>query len=114
MIYKSLYSRNGILTISVIRSANSAMYSFRSQVGNGSSSHDLTGDSLIIFRSYALIDSRKVFSGTPEEEKTLSLNHLYVYLSTIIRSLCSIFCCRSINWEDIVSTIPHHIPSQSE
>ena len=49
MIWES-DSRNDILTISVIRGTNSAMHSFRSQVGNGSSSQDLTGDSLIIFR----------------------------------------------------------------
>ena len=38
-------SRNDILTISVIRGTNSAMHSFRSQVGKGFSSQDLTGDS---------------------------------------------------------------------
>ena len=41
-------SRNDILTMSVIVGINSAMHFFRSQVGNGSSSHDLAGDSLII------------------------------------------------------------------
>ena len=44
-----IYSRNDMLTISVIRGTNSALHSFISQVGKGSSSHDLTGDSLIIF-----------------------------------------------------------------
>ena len=43
-------SRNDMLTMSVIVGTNSAMHSFRSQVGNGSSSHDFAGDSLIIFR----------------------------------------------------------------
>ena len=38
-----------MLTISVIRGTNSALHSFRSQVGKGFSSHDLTGDSLIIY-----------------------------------------------------------------
>ena len=38
-------SPNDIFTISVIRGTNSAMHSFRSQVGNGSSSQDLTSDS---------------------------------------------------------------------
>ena len=38
-------SRNDMLTISVIRGTNSALHSFRSQVGKGSSSHDFTGDS---------------------------------------------------------------------
>ena len=35
-------SRNDMLTISVIRGTNSPLHSFRSQVGKGSSSHDLT------------------------------------------------------------------------
>ena len=43
-------SRNDMLTMAVIVRTNSAMHSFRSQVGNGSSSHDLAGDSLMIFR----------------------------------------------------------------
>ena len=42
--------RNDMLTISVIRGTNSALHSFRRQVGKGSRSHDLTGDSLIIFQ----------------------------------------------------------------
>ena len=37
--------RNDMLIMSVIVGTNSAMHSFRSQVGNGSSSHDLAGDS---------------------------------------------------------------------
>ena len=37
-----------MLTISVIRGTNSALHSFRSHVGKGSSSHDLTGDSYIV------------------------------------------------------------------
>ena len=55
-------SRNNILTISVIRGTNSAMHSFRSQVGNGSSSQDLTGESLIIFRISALVASIEYLS----------------------------------------------------
>ena len=39
-------SRNDMLTMSVIVGTNSAMHSFRSQVGNGSSLHDFAGDSL--------------------------------------------------------------------
>ena len=34
-----IFSRNGILTISVIGGTNTAMHSFRSQVCNGSSSY---------------------------------------------------------------------------
>ena len=56
-------SRKDMLTISVIWGTNSALHSFRSQVGKGSSSHDLTGDSLIIFHIYASVASIKVFSG---------------------------------------------------
>ena len=40
-------SRNDMLTMSVIVGTNSAMHSFRRQVGNGSSSHDFAGDSLM-------------------------------------------------------------------
>ena len=61
-------SRNDVLTISVIRRTNSAMHSFRSQVGKGSSSHNLTGDSLIIFHISASVVSIQVFSGTPEKQ----------------------------------------------
>ena len=43
-------SRNDMLTMSVTVGTNSAMHSFRSQVGYGSSSHDFAGDSLMIFR----------------------------------------------------------------
>ena len=60
-------SRNDILTISVIRGTNSAMHYFQSQVGNGSSSQDLTGDILIIFRISASVASLNVCSGTPEK-----------------------------------------------
>ena len=42
-------SRNVIFTMLAIVGTNSAMHSFSSLVGNGSSSHDLAGDSLIIF-----------------------------------------------------------------
>ena len=78
-----------MLTISVIWGSNSAMHSFRSQVGKGSSSNDLKGDSLIILHitvSVASIDisRHQVYSGTPE--KRLSPNHLYVYLSILFRS----------------------------
>ena len=61
-------SRSDMLTISVIRGIYSALHSFRSQVGKGSSSHDLTGDSLIIFHISASVASIKVFSGTPEKQ----------------------------------------------
>ena len=61
-------SRNDMLTISVIWGTNSALHSFRSQVAKGSSSHYLTGDSLIIFHISASVASIKVFSGTPEKQ----------------------------------------------
>ena len=61
-------SPNDMLTISVIRGTKSAMHSFRSQVCKGSSSHDLTGDSLIIFLISGSVASIKVFSGTPEKQ----------------------------------------------
>ena len=57
-----------MLTISVIIGTNSALYSFRSQVGKGSSSHDLTGDSLIIFYISASVASIMVFCGTQEKQ----------------------------------------------
>ena len=60
-------SRN-MLTMSVIVGTNSAMHSFRSQVGNGSSSHDFAGDSLMIFRISVSVASIKVVSGVPEKE----------------------------------------------
>ena len=47
---------------------NSAMHPFRSQVGNGSSSHELADDSLIIFRISTSVASIKVGSGVPEKE----------------------------------------------
>ena len=40
----------------------------RRNVGKGSSSHDLTGDSLIIFHISVSVASIKVFSGTPEKQ----------------------------------------------
>ena len=61
-------SHNDMLTISMIRGTNSALHSFRSQVGKGSSSHDLTGDSLIIFHISASVAFIKVFSRTPEKQ----------------------------------------------
>ena len=64
-------SRNDMLTISVIWGTNSALHSFRCQVGKGSGSHDLTGDSLIIFHISASVASIKVFSGTPEKQFVL-------------------------------------------
>ena len=67
--------------MSVIVGTHSAMHSFRSQVGNGSSSHDLTGDSLMIVRISASVVSMKVVSGVPE--KKLSHNHIYVHLATL-------------------------------
>ena len=82
-------SHNDMLTISVIRGTNSALHSFRSQVGKGPSSHDLTGNSLIIFHNSASVASIKVFSGTPEK-LSLSPNLLYVYLSNLVRFLCNI------------------------
>ena len=69
-------SRNDMLTLSVIRGTNSALYSFRSQVG--SSSHDLTGDSLIIFHISASVASIKAFSGTPKKKFVTELS---VYVS---------------------------------
>ena len=57
-----------MLTIPVIRGTNSALHSFRSHVGKVSSSHDLTGDSLIIFYISASVASIKVISGTPEKQ----------------------------------------------
>ena len=61
-------SRNDILTMSVIVGTNSAMHSFRSQVGNGSRSHDLAGVSLMIFSISISVASIKVVSGVPEKE----------------------------------------------
>ena len=58
-------SCNNILTMSV-------MHCFRSHVGNGSSSHDLAGDGVLIFRISNLIQwhpSIKVVSGVPERKK---------------------------------------------
>ena len=61
-------SRNGMLTMSVIVGTNSAINSFRSQAGNGSSSHDYAGDSLLIFHISTSVASIKVVSGVPEKE----------------------------------------------
>ena len=69
-------SRNDMLTMSVIVGTNSAMHSFRSQVGNGSSSHDFAGDSLMIFRISISVASIKVDSGVPENEVVIE-PHLY-------------------------------------
>ena len=69
-------SRNDMLTMSVIVGTNSAMHSFRSQVGNGSSSHDFAGDSLMIFRISISVASIKVVSGVPEKEVVIE-PHLY-------------------------------------
>ena len=62
-------SRNDMLTISVIVGTNSAMHSFRNQVGNGSSSHNLAGESLIIFRISISVAYMKVVSGVPENAR---------------------------------------------
>ena len=59
-------SRNDMLTMSVIVGTNSAMYAFRSQVGNGPSSHEFAGDSLMIFRISTSVASIKVVSGVIE------------------------------------------------
>ena len=69
-------SRNDMLTMSVIVGTNSAIHSFRSQVGNGSSSHDFAGDSLMIFRISISVASIKVDSGVPENEVVME-PHLY-------------------------------------
>ena len=52
------------------------MNSFRCQVGNRSSSHDLAGDSLMIFRISISVASIKVVSGVPEKEFVIE-PHLY-------------------------------------
>ena len=62
-------SHNDMLTMSVIVGTNSAMHSFRSQVGNKSSSHDFAGDSLMIFRISTSVTSIKVVSGVPEKKR---------------------------------------------
>ena len=118
-------SRNDMLTISVIRGTNSALLSFRSHVGKGSSSHDLTGDSLIIFHISASVASIKVFSGTLEKQfvtkppiyVSVNPSSLLMFNILLIKKDTEIVCQFSftnINWEDLISTIPHHIPSQSE
>ena len=69
-------SLNDMLTMSVIVGINSAMHSFRSQVGNGSSSHDFAGDSIMIFRISISVASVKVVSGVTEKEVVIE-PHLY-------------------------------------
>ena len=69
-------SRNDILTMSVIVDTNSAMHSFKSQVGNRPSSHDFAGDSLMIFRISTSVASIKVVSGVPEKVVAIE-PHLY-------------------------------------
>ena len=71
-------SRSDILTMSVIVGTNLVMYSFRSQVGNGSISHDLVGDSLMIFCISNSVASIKVVSGVPEKEFVIE-PHLYTF-----------------------------------
>ena len=58
-------SRNDMLTMPVIVGTNSAIHFFRSQVGNGSRSHDFAGDSLMIFCISTSVASIKVVSGGP-------------------------------------------------
>ena len=60
-------ARNDMLTMSVIMGMNSAMHSFRSQVGNGSSSHDFAGDSLMIFRISISVASIKIVVEFPKK-----------------------------------------------
>ena len=69
-------SYNDMLIMSVIVGTNSAMHYFKSQVGNGSSSYDLAGDSLMIFRFSISVASIKVVSGVPEKEFVIE-PHLY-------------------------------------
>ena len=59
-------TRNDMLTMSLIVGTNSAMHSFRSKVGNGSSSHDSARDSLMIFCISYSVASIKIVSGVPE------------------------------------------------
>ena len=66
-----------MLTMSVIVGTNSAMHSFRSQVGNGSSSHDFAGDSLMIFRISTSVAPIKVVSGVPEKEFVMTMTIVY-------------------------------------
>ena len=67
-------SRNDILTMSVIVGSNSAMHSFRRQVGNGSSSNYR----LMIFRISNSVASIRVVSGGPEKEFVIE-PHLYTH-----------------------------------
>ena len=65
-------SRNDMLTMPVMVGTNSAMYSIRSKVDNGSSSHDFAGDSLRIFRIFISVASIKVVSGVPARKRGCS------------------------------------------
>ena len=78
-------SCNDMSTMSVIVGTNSAMHSFRSQVGNGSSSHDFAGDSLMIFRISISVASIKV-DIVEFQKMRLSQNHIYINLATLIHS----------------------------
>ena len=86
-------SRDDMLTMSAIVGMNSAMHSFRSQAGNGSSSHDFAGDSLMIFSISTSVASIKVVSGVPEKEVVIE-PHLYKP-GNHNSLLMSIFCCKS-------------------
>ena len=110
-----------MLTMSVIVGTNSAMHSFRSQVGNGSSSHDFAGDSLMIFRISISVASIKVVSGVPEKEVVIE-PHLYkpgnpngqyfvVKEGTEIVRQISLTCMQR---KDCFATVTHHISCQSE
>ena len=71
-------SRNDMLTISVIRGTNSALHSFKSHVGKGSSSHDLTGDSLILRCQYVV---HTIISHLKNNGNN---NNLQIYIYTLI------------------------------
>ena len=64
-------SRNDMLTMSVNVGTNSAMHSFRSQIGNESSSHDFSGDSLMIFRIFYF---SRIYKGSKWEFQKKSLS----------------------------------------
>ena len=109
-------SRNDMLTMSVIVGTNSAMHSFRSQVGNGTSSHDFTGDSLMICCISTSVASIKVVSGVPEKEVFLE-PHLYKPGNPngqyfVVKEGTEIVCHISLTgmqWKDCFSTVTHHI-----
>ena len=84
-------SRNDMLTISVIKGTNSALHSSRSQVGKGSSSHELTGDSLIILHSSASVAPIKVFRGTPEKTQFVTEPPVCVSVNPILLLMFNIF-----------------------